>query len=353
MFQVSSDILALTSEALVLTRAGKVAFANAAAKAILGEDCVGRRLGCFFTPEILGAQASSFIADTIVNGERHIVRVARQENMDAIFITSAEMQPVMLNDALIYSMRSTLMTMAISTDICRVKAEELGDGELRAGIAAISQSHYRLTRLVENVSAAKEMLEGGLSFTPERVNLTALCRDCVQAVGMFAKEPEIVMGNAPDFYVVADVVLVRQMLLNVLSNCYVHAKGCTRISLNLIESGESVIISVTDNGCGIKNEDLHSVFSRYIYGFDMAGINGGAGLGLTVVRGIAERHGGVMMLESRENIGTAVRVSLRRNLNIPLGLHADEENYRVQAKDVLIGLADFLPASCYEDKYMD
>ena len=68
MFQVSSDIQALTSEALVLTRAGKVAFANAAAKAILGEDCVGRRLGCFFTPEILGAQASSFIADTIVNG---------------------------------------------------------------------------------------------------------------------------------------------------------------------------------------------------------------------------------------------------------------------------------------------
>ena len=63
---------------------------------------MGRRLGCFFTPEILGAQASSFIADTIVNGERHIVRVARQENMDAIFITSAEMQPVMLNDALIY-----------------------------------------------------------------------------------------------------------------------------------------------------------------------------------------------------------------------------------------------------------
>ena len=52
--------------------------------------------------------------------------------------------------------------------------------------------------------------------------------------------------------------------------------GASAIVLE-VQHGGLTYLRITDNGCGIKNEDLHSVFSRYIYGFDMAGINGGAG----------------------------------------------------------------------------
>ena len=53
MIQVSSDILSLTSEALILSRAGKISFANAPAKEILGADCVNKSLKYFFEPGIL------------------------------------------------------------------------------------------------------------------------------------------------------------------------------------------------------------------------------------------------------------------------------------------------------------
>lgn len=353
MIQVSSDILSLTSEALILSRAGKISFANAPAKEILGADCVNKSLKYFFEPGITGSQASSFIADTIVRGKHYIVRVSKQTDMLVMFLTNPPAEPVLLNDAFIYSLRSALMTMSFSVDMCRSRAEALNDAGLQENIASLTKSYYQLSRLVSNVSVAQGVIRGEMSFTPVRLDLTECCINCVEGVEMFCKKPEIVVNAAPKMYVTADPMLVEQVLLNLLSNSLVHGKDCTRISISLIDAGESVILSVSDDGCGIESDMLHSVFDRYVHGFDMRGMSGGAGLGLTVGRGIAEKHGGTLLLESRPGRGTTVRISLRKNLKVPLNLRTNEGEYSGGAKSVLMGLADYLPAECYADKYMD
>ena len=353
MFQVSSDILALTSEALVLARAGKVAFANAGAKEILGDDCEGKKLSVLFEQDITGAQASNFIADTIVAGRRYLVRVSKQENMQAMFITPPGAKPVTLNDALLYSMRNTLMTMSVSAELCRSRAEDVLDSELRTGIASLTQSYYRITRILTNLSAAKSILDGTLYFDPHMTDITELRAGIAARTRFFTSEPEIRIGTTQSVFAMADSSLVEQLVLNLLSNALVHAKGCTCISINLIDTAESVILSVSDNGCGIAQEDLHMVFDRYVHPYNLGGLGGGAGLGLTVVRGIAERHGGTLLLESRPGYGTTVRVSLRKRLNVPAKLSAPQEEYADGSKNILIGLADCLPESCFVERYMD
>ena len=60
MLMISADVLALSSEAAVLVRSGRIQFANSAAKAILGEGCVGSTVKSVFGVEIAEAQAASF-----------------------------------------------------------------------------------------------------------------------------------------------------------------------------------------------------------------------------------------------------------------------------------------------------
>lgn len=352
MLKVSTDILALTSEALVLARAGKIAFANAAARGILGENCVGGKLNAFFPADIIGAQAQSFIADAAILGKRYIVRVSRQEDVRVMFISRPAEEPVMLNDALLYSMRSTLMTMSVSMELIRARAEVTKDDALWEGVETLYQGYYRMTRLSSNLAAVKNILAGELCYSPTLVDLRLMCGSLLERVRIYKPKPELSFYAPDSLPVMLDTHLVEHMLVELLSNCYIHAKGCTHISVAVTDSAESVIISVSDDGCGISGEELHSVFNRYVSPFETAGMSGGTGLGLTVARGIAERHGGALLLESRPGYGTTVRVSLKKT-PAPVKLCACEEEYECDSKEVLIGLSDCLPQTCYGENFLD
>ena len=99
MLMISADVLALSSEAAVLVRAGRIQFANSAAKAILGEGCVGSTVKSVFGVEIAEAQAASFVGDLPIGGVRYIIRVTSMEGVRAVFLTKHEESAALINDA--------------------------------------------------------------------------------------------------------------------------------------------------------------------------------------------------------------------------------------------------------------
>ena len=119
--------------------------------------------------------------------------------------------------------------------------------------------------------------------------------------------------------------------------------------MSLIESKDSLIISVSDDGCGIEPDLMHSVFNKYQDAIDLT--SSGAGFGLTVVRSIARLFGGTLMLESRKDYGTAVRMSVSRI--IPDDFHSPSEDYSTGMRSILEGLADCLPIEAFEEEFMD
>ena len=77
--------------------------------------------------EVAEAQASNFVADVCVSGRSFTLRSTRQEGMQLFFLSKHEKEPELLNDAFIYSLRNSLMTLNLALDMCRLKAEELKD----------------------------------------------------------------------------------------------------------------------------------------------------------------------------------------------------------------------------------
>lgn len=352
MLQVPMDVFAYTKEAVAAARGGKLIFANTAAQDILGQKCVGKSVKTLMGIEVAEAQASNFVADVCASGENFSVRASKQDGLQLFFLSQHEKQPELLNDAFVYSLRNSLMTLNLALDMCRLRAEELNDSKLLANMREISRSQFSLTRLVSNLSILRDQMAGGECFAPVSLDLAQLCRAMIECMESLVDNVEFTL-HAPDtLFVNADATQVKKLLANLISNSLLHGKGLSRISLTLMETADCAMISVSDDGCGIEGDQLHQVFDRYRHVYGMDEMNCGAGLGLSLVRVIAQRHGGTLLMESRAGQGTTVRVSLKKKKGGSISLKSGAEE-QFDIKTALVELADCLDGRFYGEKYMD
>ena len=352
MFPVSADVLALTDEAALVARNGTVQFANARAAELLGADCVGKSVSAVFGREIAGTQAASFAADAALPCGRQLVRVTRMDGLQLFFLSRPEPAPALLTDAFLYSLRSNLANLNLAVEQLRARLDPESDTALASGFAALNKSYFRFARLLDNASHAYAVFNGGLALKPAAVDLAALCEELANTLGALCPQISFRLRIDGRPILWADPELLHALLLNLISNSLRHAEGLTAVSLGALCTQDHAVLSVSDDGCGLRPEQLQTIFSRYRYAFRMNDLSAGAGLGLTVARGVAEAHDGVLLLESREGSGTTVRASLSRSRKKDV-LYAPEESYLTGMKTLLTGLADCLPPSCFEEKYLD
>lgn len=129
------------------------------------------------------------------------------------------------------------------------------------------------------------------------VDLAALARDAVSDARVTAPERAISLhaeGAAGAATVLGDPHQLAQVLANLLRNALVHTPGGTPIEVTVARAGASARLQVRDHGTGLPpGEDSHALFERFwrAEGGRARG-RGGAGLGLAIVAGVVERHGG-------------------------------------------------------------
>ena len=253
----------------------------------------------FFGPEIAGSQASSFAAGVTLSCGRQLVRVTRMDGVQLFFLSRPEPMPALLSSAFLYAMRTSLANLNLAVEQLRARLEVEKDPVLASGFAAVNKSYFSFARLLSNASNAYAIFRKELAVKPAAVDLAALCEDLTGTLQTLcpAVEFRIRIDGRPVLW--ADPDLLHALLLNLISNSLRHAEGLTTISLGVLCTNEHAVLSVSDDGCGIAPERLHAIFSRYRYGFQMNDLSAGAGLGLTVARGITEAHGGTLLLESR------------------------------------------------------
>lgn len=348
----SLHILGLISEAALLIKGGKVAYMNDAARQFLG-DVTGKNLKALFGPEVANIQASSFITGVKVAGQRYILRMSKSRGESVLFLTPQESPPTILNEPFLCSLRSDLMAISISVDSIRTAAEDIGNKDISYCAAAITRHQHRLIRLTNNASLVLNAADR-TQFSGEcTVNLSHLFGSMTEAAAYFFPKINFISDFGQDITCSGNPDQLRQLFTNLLSNCLVHAKGLTQIRLGLIDSAESAILYCSDDGIGIESDRLHTVFDRFNHSFELSNMNSGPGLGMSVIRTIAEEHGGTVLLESRPEHGTTVRVSFSHRPRPSMSLYAPHDGGENYLNDILVGLSDCLPVECYTEKYMD
>ena len=161
--------------------------------------------------------------------------------------------------------------------------------------------------MVENLLTVTRIEEGNeakIAKTPEP------CEEIIfEAVRKFRKRfpDNKVTVKVPDeiLMVPMDAMLVQQVMVNLLENVVLHAKGATEAVLSLEKSDKGAVFSVADDGCGIPSEIADRIFDIYRENKSETVYDSkkNMGIGLPVCKTIIKAHNGIMTVENRPEGG--------------------------------------------------
>ncbi len=159
----------------------------------------------------------------------------------------------------------------------------------------------RLTRLVDELAELWRAEAHQLTLKIERVDLAEVCRDAAERFTMLAEERQvaIVLELPQAIAARADLDRVSQIVANYLSNAIRYAPPGSSVGLSARLRGGRAVLAVTDEGAGLAPDQLEIVFERF-YRVDPSRSRalGGSGIGLSIVRALADAMGGRAWAES-------------------------------------------------------
>lgn len=185
---------------------------------------------------------------------------------------------------------------------------ELG-GERGQLLDIADRAARRLVDLADELSDLVQLEEGEITLSRERVDLGSLALDLVEEFRHSATGARRVIHLDVEESVPATVDRRRmaRVFSNLLSNGLRHARA--EVSVIIRRAGGEAVITVEDDGAGIDPDILPRLFERFVRG---KGADGGRmGLGLAIVRGFVEAHGGVVHADNRGTMGGGARFELR------------------------------------------
>lgn len=212
---------------------------------------------------------------------------------------------------IVHELRSPLTSIKASSDLL-ISSKNLTDEERTRLTHIISlQSRQLLTEISLILDAAK--LEAGIfTLEKEKTDIKMLINEIVDVYTPQARDKSVELTidmdqSIPDFLM--DPQQIIQVMNNIISNSMKFTNPGGKISIHVAQTHQKVMVTVADNGTGIPKDKQHLLFTRFSQ-LRIPNAQIGTGLGLYIVKGIIEAHGGTIDLDSAENKGTTVTFTL-------------------------------------------
>jgi cell cycle sensor histidine kinase DivJ len=178
----------------------------------------------------------------------------------------------------------------------------------------IHESGEHLLSVVNEVLDMSKIEAGKFDIVTEPFEVGSLVKSCVEIMSHQGEKKSInfkmdASQHLPEL--VADKRACKQILLNLLANAIKFTEEGGHVSVSALQVGEDIELIVADNGIGIAEMDIPKLGKPFVQAessYDRS--YEGAGLGLSVVKGLVRLHGGTLEIESELGEGTKVKVYL-------------------------------------------
>ena len=171
--------------------------------------------------------------------------------------------------------------------------------EAQEALEAIQGQAQKMAVLISQLLTLARADKGHQKLTPEPVDLSELAQMVAEQQAELAEEKHIRVQTdiEPGIVLQGDETMLMRLLLNLMENGVKYGREGGWLKVSLHREGDAVRGSVADNGVGIAPEHLEQVWKRF-WQADPARSAQGAGLGLSMVKWIAEAHGGTVNVQS-------------------------------------------------------
>jgi len=196
--------------------------------------------------------------------------------------------------ALSHELRNPLAALAAASHILRTA--EPTNMAARDARGVIERQTRHMSRMIEDLLDVSRIIMGKANLVFERLDLAQLVANTVEAWrtgGRF--DDRVVDVEALSVWVLADRTRVEQVVANLLDNAVKFTPSGTRIVVRVARDGGVAVLSVADEGAGLSPELMAHAFELFVQGPQGLGrAKGGIGVGLTLVKRLAELQGGTV-----------------------------------------------------------
>jgi signal transduction histidine kinase len=247
--------------------------------------------------------------------------IFNQEDQDTLMVLSAQAAVAIENSRLfqqadhiaelVHELRTPLTS--ISTISYLLQQPDVSEEDRMNLAVTIQEEASRLTRLTTNFLDVARLESGRAIFTPTKVDLREILKECVEINSPKAtqKKIQIMVDLAKDLPLIeADRDKLKQVVLNLLSNAIKYNREQGSIFIRAYPNDTYLILSVEDTGYGIPEDELPLLFTKFFRSQHLERKAEGTGLGLSISKFIIDSHGGKIHAKSKIDEGTIFTVSL-------------------------------------------
>ncbi|MBD3240728.1 MAG: response regulator [Chitinivibrionales bacterium] len=209
-----------------------------------------------------------------------------------------------------HELKTPLTSIKGYSDIIIDTMKESVEAGVYSMVSSINRAADRLHRVVNNILDATRIEKRRLRLSPEEMDFVEVIKEAVDELRQFSIQRSIEFRcsfeeNLPRFY--GDRMRMQQVCVNLFSNALKYSPDNTSVEVALyLEDEERFHLEVRDHGVGIPPEEQKRIFMPFyelgsVTKHSSDGIKfmgSGAGLGLSIVKGVVERHGGRVWVES-------------------------------------------------------
>ncbi|MHC1684743.1 MAG: MASE3 domain-containing protein [Clostridiaceae bacterium] len=172
----------------------------------------------------------------------------------------------------------------------------------------MKQNCYRLLRLINNLIDISKIDSGYLKLNLKNENIVAIVEDITLSIAEYIQNNgvEVIFDTDVEEKVIScDPDSIERIIMNLLSNSVKFTTVGDKITVDIVDQGETVKIIVKDTGIGIPKEKLKVIFERFRQVDNSLSRNSeGSGIGLSLVKALVEMHGGSVDVKSTLGEGT-------------------------------------------------
>ncbi len=181
-------------------------------------------------------------------------------------------------------------------------SREVDDETRKNALETIERSAKSQSKLIEDLLDSARVTSGKLKLEMRPVNLYQIIQNIYNAKRPEAEAKNINLEFQADnknAEVFGDTVRLQQVFLNILSNAVKFTQEGGRIYIQLVQSKDNALVSIQDNGRGINNVEIETIFDQFSQVNDGSeGNNLGLGLGLSIAKILVQKHDGEISVES-------------------------------------------------------
>lgn len=179
--------------------------------------------------------------------------------------------------------------------------------EIKESAYSVKAQAEKMSKLISELLTISRMDKNTMQTEFEETDISELLNFvCDEQMEIHSENITLRRSIEPDVIANADRFLLARLFINLISNAYSYSKDGGNITVSLGQNKDGIVVRIADDGIGIAEEDIPKIWERF-YQVDpsrTANQDGSMGLGLSMVKWIAECHGGKMSVQSELGNGS-------------------------------------------------